>query len=159
MDKVYVVTGEDWGGGEKRVLTVCKTEDEAKKALAYFSDNYDNPEYEEFFFETFEGFTPYYRGSFNIALSPTEEENVYYMGAHRFYTTEDYTSKTLKEDFNFNILTAQSSFSGEKTTTLSGNFISLTPPPSEGVKIREFFRDKVNEKGIIKVELPDFTEI
>lgn len=156
MDKVYVVTGEDWNSGEKRVLTVCKTVDEAKKALAYFSDNYSNPEYEEFFFETFEGFTSYYRGGFNIALSPTEEENTYYIASHWFYVTKDYASEIPKENFSFNILTSRSPSSEEKTTTLSGNFISFTPPPSGEVKIREFLRDKINEMGIIKVKIPEF---
>lgn len=155
MDKVYVITGEDWDN-EKRVLTVCKTIDEAKKAVGYYTEMYRYCDYDEFFFETFDDLNQFYRGSFNMVLSPTDEPDTYYMQDIVYQASDDYTKEPIKNDFSFNLYTSQSTSSPKKVTRLSGNFISLVSPPSGRHEIHKFLRDKINEKGIIKVLLPEF---
>lgn len=156
MDKVYVITGEDHLDSEKRVLTVCKTVDEAKRAVGYYNQYYDYCDYEEFFFETFNDMKQFYRGSFNMVLSPTNEPDTYYMQDILCNVSDDYTKEFLKDDFDFNLYTSQSTSSPKKVSRLSGNFISLASPPSGRHEIHKFLRDKINEKGIIKVLLPEF---
>lgn len=155
MDKVYVITGEDWDN-EKRVLTVCKTIDEAKKAVGYYTEMYSYCDYEAFFFETFDDLNQFYRGSFNMVLSPTDEPDTYYMQNIIYQASDEYTKEPIKNDFGFNLYTSQSTSSPKKVTSLSGNFISLASPPSDRAEIHKFLRDKINEKGIIKVLLPEF---
>jgi len=156
MNKVYVITGEDYLDREKRVLTVCRTVDEAKRAVSYYNQYYDYCDYDEFFFETFNDMKQFYRGSFNMVLSPTNEPDTYYMQDILCNVSEDYTKEFLKDDFDFNLYTSQSTSSPKKVTRLSGNFISLASPPSGRHEIHKFLRDKINEKGIIKVLLPEF---
>lgn len=156
MDKVYVITGVDHLDGEKRVLTVCRTADEAKRAVGYYNQYYDYCDYEEFFFETFNELNQFYRGSFNMVLSPTDEPDTYYMQDILSNVSDDYTKEPIKNDFGFNLYTSQSTSFPKKVTRLSGNFISLAPPPSDRHEIHKFLRDKINEKGIIKVLLPEF---
>ena len=122
MDKVYVITGENWNDGEKIVLTVCKTEEEAKKAVGYYNQDYDICDYDEFFFETFNDLKQFYRGSFNMVLSPTDEPDTYYMQNIYYQVSVNYAKELPKEELEFNLHTFQSASSPKKTSHLSGNF-------------------------------------
>lgn len=155
MDKVYVITGVDWKD-EVRILTVCKTEDEAKKAVGYYKQLYNECDYSGFSFETFNDLKQFYRGSFNMILSPTSEPDTYYMQDILYQVSDDYAEEPPKEKLGFNLYTSQSTSSPKKVTRLFGNFISLVSPPSGRTEIHKFLRDKINEKGIIKVLLPEF---
>lgn len=167
LPTVWVVTGVPEFSTEPRVLTVCPDRDSALKARVHYCGDYDDIECEEFSQETFEDTPTFYRGSFSAELRPFGiEPETYIFGNLDFVSYKQYTSENetpeQHDDFNFSISKTITD-TNRVTTKVYGTFEVPTQLPFYSEEVpsvekarREWLKEKINVKGLIKIVMPDF---
>lgn len=165
LPEVWVVTGFSYDCDSIKVLAVCPTEEDAHNAVNCYSKHYDDVEYECFSQETYDPTPVYYAGTFAAEVRPYENDT-YILGQVRITQSEQPLDKEVDpkefENVTFTLITKTDN-TGYKSCGLSGNFISATEIPIKtdvnvGKAAREWLIKKINEKGIIKLIIPDFDE-
>lgn len=165
LPEVWVVTGFSYDRDGIKVLAVCPTEEDAHNAVNCYSKHYDDVEYECFSQETYDPTPVYYAGTFAAEVRPYENDT-YILGQVRITQSEQPLDKEVdpKEFENISFtLTDKINDTGHESYELCGNYISATEIPIKtdvnvGKAAREWLINKINEKGIIKLIIPDFDE-
>ena len=160
---IWVLTGEDeWG--DRITLGITKSLEDTQQAEDYYkSKGCSNIDYAPFTFKTYNTIPVMWGGNFNISLIPCAGIDTYLMTHLNYSCNKKYLDPNIDpknyERFNYNFEKTVSS-NGRCDCKVSGWFDSATePPPSLPQKqLREWLRDKINEKGYIKVTLPDYDE-
>lgn len=162
LPEVWVVTGSCDG---TRVLAVCPTEQDAQNAVHYYDKHYDDVDYECYSQETYEPIPIYYGGTFSAEVRPYKD-GTYILGQVRITQFERSIDKEVDskefDDISFT-LNSKIDNTGYESCELRGDFISAEKVPirnsiNVGNAAREWLIKKVNEKGIIKLIIPDFDE-
>ena len=163
LPEVWVVTGFSYDCDGIKVLAVCPTKEDAHNAVNYYSKRYNDVEYECFSQETYDPVPVYYAGAFAAEARPYKNDT-YILGQVRITQSEQSLDKEVDpkefENVTFTLITKTDS-TGYKSCELSGNFISTMKIPIKtdvnvGRAAREWLIKKVNEKGVIKLVIPDF---
>lgn len=164
LPEVWVVTGFSYDCNGSRVLAVCPTEEDAHNAVNYYKRHYDDVEYECFSQETYDPSPVCYSGVFTAEVRPYEDDT-YILGQVRITQSEQVLDNDIPDpkDFEFTTFTLINKISdtGEGSYELRGNFLSMEKVPVKtdinvGKAAREWLIKKVNEKGVIKLVIPDF---
>lgn len=164
LPEVWIVTGFSYDCDGRRVLTVCPTEEDAHNAVNYYRKHYDDVEYECFSQETFDPTPVCYSGVFTAEVRPYENDT-YVLGQVRITQSEQTLDNDIPDpkQFEFTSFTLINKISdtGSESCELRGNFLSMEKVPIKtdinvGRAAREWLIKKVNEKGVIKLVIPDF---
>lgn len=164
LPEVWVVTGFSYDCNGSRVLAVCPTEEDAHNAVNYYRKHYDDVEYECFSQETYDPTPVCYSGVFTAEVRPYENDT-YILGQVRITQSEQTLDNDIPDpkEFEFTSFTLISKISdtGSESYELRGNFLSMEKVPIKtdinvGKAAREWLIKKVNEKGVIKLVIPDF---
>ena len=165
LPEVWVVTGFNYDCGGEQVLAVCPTEKDAHNAVNYYSEHYDDVEYRCFSQETYDPIPVCYTGIFTAEVRPYENDT-YILGDVSITQSERSLDKEVDpkefENVSFTFITKTDN-TGHKSYELCGNFISATEIPirtttNVGKAAKGWLIEKVNEKGVIKLVIPDFNE-
>ena len=165
LPEVYVVTGFSYDCDGTRVLAVCPTEEDAHNAVNYYKKHYDDVEYECFSQETYDPIPVCYTGVFTAEVRPYENDT-YILGQVRITQSEqslDNVADPKVFEFTSFTLINRINDSGSESCELRGNFLSVEKIPIKtdinvGKAAREWLIEKVNEKGVIKLVIPNFDE-
>lgn len=165
LPEVWVITGIGYDN-ERRVLSVCPDEENARRGKAYYEEDYDEVEIECWCQDTFEERPFAWTGTFDLVIRPCSESyKTYLVGSARMSVEKKflpvYENPVKCDNFNFNI-TQTIDQDGKESTSMRGHFTTLTEPPEGGYgenlgkARREWLVNKINEKGIVKLVIPDF---
>lgn len=168
LPEVWIVTGFSYDCDGTRILAVCPTEQDAQNAVNYYKKHYDDVEYECFSQETYDPVPVLYGGVFTAEVRPYGNDNdTYILGQVRITQSqqpidEDVPNPKEFEYVSFTLITKTDN-TGHKSCELCGNFLSAEEIPIKtsinvGKAAREWLIEKVNEKGVIKLVIPDFEE-
>ncbi len=165
LPEVWIVTGLNYDFGGQRVLAVCPTEQDAQNAIHYYKKKYNKVEYECFSQETYEPVPIYYEGVFVAEVRPYKD-GTYILGQVRIIQSENSLDKDVgpKELENISFtLTSKINDVGYESYELRGNYISAMKVPIKtdinvGKAAKEWLINKINEKDVIKLVIPDFDE-
>lgn len=163
LPEVWVVTGFSYDCNSIKVLAVCPTEEDAHNAVTYYRKRYDDVEYEYFSQETYDPVPVFYGGVFTAEVRPYKDDT-YILGQVRITQSENPLDREVdsKEFENISFtLTNKIDDTGHESYELCGNYISAMEVPIKtdinvGKAEREWLINKINEKGIIKLVIPDF---
>lgn len=164
LPEVWIVTGFSYDCDGSRVLAVCPTEEDAHNAVNYYRKHYNDVEYECFSQETYDPSPVCYSGVFTAEVRPYENDT-YILGQVRITQSEQTLDNDILDpkEFEFTSFTLINKISdtGDESCELRGNFLSMEKVPvrtntNVGKAAREWLIKKVNEKGVIKLVIPDF---
>lgn len=165
LPEVWIVTGFSYDCDGTRILAVCSTEQDAQNAVNYYKKHYNDVKYECFSQETYDPTPVYYAGIFDAEVRPYENDT-YILGQVRITQSEQPLDREVDpkdfENISFT-LTNKINDTGYESYELCGNFISAMKIPIKtdvnvGKAAREWLINKINEKGVIKLVIPDFDE-
>lgn len=166
LPEVWIVTGFSYDCNGSRVLAVCPTEKDAHNAVNYYRKHYNDVEYECFSQETYDPTPVCYSGVFTAEVRPYENDT-YILGQVRITQSEQTLDNDIPDpkEFEFTSFTLINKISdtGSESCELRGNFLSMEKVPIKtdinvGKAAREWLIEKVNEKGVIKLVIPNFDE-
>lgn len=165
LPEVWIVTGFSYDCDGRRILAVCPTMQDAQNAVNYYKKHYNDVEYECFSQETYDPIPIFYGGVFSAEIRPYKD-GTYILGQVRITQSENPLDREVdpKEFENISFtLTNKIDDTGHESYTLCGNYISATEVPIKtdinvGKAAREWLIKKVNEKGVIKLVIPNFDE-
>ena len=165
LPEVWIVTGFSYDCDGARILAVCPTEQDAQNAVNYYKKHYNDVEYECFSQETYDPVPVFYGGVFSAEVRPYKDDT-YILGQVRITQSENPLDRKVdpKEFENISFtLTNKINDTGHESYELCGNYISATEVPIKtdinvGKAAREWLINKINEKGIIKLVIPDFND-
>lgn len=164
LPEVWIVTGFSYDCDNTRVLAACPTEEDAHNAVNYYSKHYDDVEYECFSQETYDPIPVCYTGVFTAEVRPYENDT-FILGRVRITQSEQSLDNDVTDlkafEFTSFTLTNKINETGIESHELCGNFLSMEKIPIKtntnvGKAAKEWLIKKVNEKGIIKLVIPDF---
>lgn len=164
LPEVWVITGIGYSD-ERKVLTVCPTEEDAQNAVHYYSKHYDDVDYECFYQETYDSVPVYYGGGFSAEIRPYKDDT-YLLGQVRMTQSQRPVDEGLDpkdyESISFALISKIYS-NKDKSCELNGTYVSAKEIPIKtdinvGKAAKEWLMNKVNEKGVIKLVIPDFDE-
>ena len=165
LPEVWIVTGLSYDCEDRRILAVCPTEQDAQNAVNYYKKHYDDVEYECFSQETYDPVPVFYGGVFSAEVRPYKD-GTYILGQVRITQSENPLDREVDpKEFEITTFTLINKISdmGVESCELRGHFLSMEKVPVKtdinvGKAAREWLIEKVNEKGIIKLVIPDFEE-
>lgn len=163
-NKVWVVTGEDWDHekGTRVVIGVCPSEKDAENLKLRVKNEYDNIWVQEFRSETWKEPSVIYDGHFKVEIRPLV--NKHYI-LHKIMIMNQ-ERKVLpvecepKEKFEFSVGHVIKTDAPE-IYLIAGEFTSVEKAPFESDEhpnksdaLKQWLIRKINEKGLITLELP-----
>lgn len=161
---VWVVSGEDWNHerGIRVVIGVCPTGEDAENLKLRVKDAYDEIWIEQFRPKTWEEPSVIYNGHFKVEIRPLIKKHyilhkIMIMNQEREVLPDEYEPE---ENFEFSVGHVIKTDAPE-IYLIAGEFTSVEKAPLERGEdpnksdaLKQWIIQKVNEKGLITLELP-----
>lgn len=145
---IYVIIGNGKSSYEtNKVLSVCLSKEDAKRAVAFYSEDYYDVDYEVFTPESFDSFELIYEGTFIIELLNSENDKIFEI-KNISYTTSTICRKkgvNVNELVNFKFCQCID-MNGETDSKLTGTFKFFKNPNENRKEWKKWLIDEINKK-------------
>lgn len=162
LKKIYVVYCEDDDDAGESIMCACENEEEALSAMQYLKwtrPSYYSYSYKEVPIQTYDtsSLKISYDNYFNCKLRPTEDKDTYIMGSHYLNTTDRMETP---QEIRINIHKSIHHPIYVEETEVTGSIVSdVNISKMSILEQRQHIRDAINSKGIIKVIIPEPSDL